>query len=641
MNHSEDTMFRVNFEPTGRSAVVKAGSTVMDAAQQAGVFINNGCGGKGTCGKCAVTIISGTVTRKPSTFTGDGNENGTVLACSAEVRSDLNVLVPVESRLEGKPEFDPGGSLVLDAHSEKNRRYTLDPLCRKVFLDLPEPSLTDSLSDFDRIKRGLDALVTPSIGKADLAVLRPLPGLLRAAGFKVTATLARTNGAFEVTRIEAGNVSRNYGIAVDIGTTTVMANLIDLNNGAICASNSAYNSQMRYGDDVINRIVHSQENENGLKELTEAIVSDINRLVETLREQCGIDRTDITCMVCTGNTVMIHILLGLPTDNIRREPYIPIVSAPPLVHASDIGIDIGQAGQVGFLPGAGAYVGSDITAAVLASGMADREEIGLLIDVGTNGEIVLGNRDWLICCSASAGPAFEGAGTRCGMRAAEGAIEKVRIYENGLVLGVIGGDRQEPRGICGSGYIDLLAELFSQGLLDRTGRFRKNGHGFRVRRGEDEMEFLLSERNEGTSRRDIVIAESDIASLIRTKGAIYSAAETLLSHVGLAWDAVGSIYVSGGFGNYLDVRRSITVGLLPDVAIEKFQFIGNGSITGAQLCLLSAEAREAAEDIAGRMTYHDLSTDPGFMDRFTSSLFLPHTNLDKFPSVVHLQEQNA
>jgi uncharacterized 2Fe-2S/4Fe-4S cluster protein (DUF4445 family) len=639
MNPSENTVYRVNFDRTGHSVMVSSGTTVMSAAQQAGVLLNNGCGGNGTCGKCAVTIISGTVTQQSHTPV--DSENGTVLACSTEIQSDLNVRIPDDSLPEGKPAFDSESSLGLDSCVGEIGTYALDPLCRKIHLDLPAPSISDCLSDFDRITRGLDTLVNRPIQNGDLTLFRSLPGILRSADFNVTATIARNNDALNVIRIEAGTSMLNYGIAVDIGTTTLMARLIDLDSGTICASTAAYNSQMRYGDDVINRIVHSQEHIDGLSELTDAVVSDINQLVDTVLDHNGIDRNDITSMVCTGNTVMIHIILGLPLENIRREPYIPALSAPPLVHASDIGINIGHAGRVGFLQGAGAYVGSDITAAVLASGMADREEIGLLIDVGTNGEIVLGNRDWLICCSASAGPSFEGAGTRCGMRASDGAIEKVRLNGTDLVLDIIGGDSQQPRGICGSGYIDLLAELFSQGLLDRTGRFRNNEQSFRLRNGEDEMEFLLSERADGTHRGDIVITESDIASLIRTKGAIYSAAETLLSHMGLDWDAVNRIHVSGGFGNYLDVSRSITVGLLPDVAMEQFHFIGNGSIAGAQVCLLSADAQKAAEDIAGRMTYHDLSTDPGFMDRFSSSLFLPHTNLDKFPSVVSIQEQRG
>jgi len=282
----------------------------------------------------------------------------------------------------------------------------------------------------------------------------------------------------------------------------------------------------------------------------------------------------------------------------------------------------------------GAYVGSDITAAVLASGMARSEKISLLVDVGTNGEIVLGNREWLICCSASAGPSFEGAGTRCGMRASPGAIEKVRIHEDGTVdIGIIGGNDRKPTGICGSGYIDLVAELFDAGILDRTGRFREDNGCTRLREGEHEPEFLVVDRKEAGGEEDIVITASDIASLVRTKGAIYTAAEAILNHVGLVWADIERLFISGGFGNCLDVRRSIIIGLLPDIESDKFRFIGNGSIAGGQMCLLSIDALMQSKKIVRTLTYFDLSTDNWFMNTYTSSLFLPHTDLDKFPTV--------
>jgi len=413
-----------------------------------------------------------------------------------------------------------------------------------------------------------------------------------------------------------------------------MANLINLNDRKICGTAAIYNSQMKYGEDVINRIVYSQEHKDGLEELTRLVVKDINDLTQVLVKQCDIRPEDVNYIVITGNTIMLHFLLGLTPDNIRREPYIPVVGQPPVIRAEEIGININSKGHLGFLPGAGAYVGSDITAAVLASGMASEEKVSLLIDVGTNGEIVLGNMDWLICCSASAGPAFEGSGTRCGMRAATGAIEKVHIHGNWEIdLGVIGGKKQKPTGICGSGYIDLVAELFSLGILDRTGRFRTDKTIPGLRKGEYEPEFLLVEKDKSAAGKDIVITESDIATLIRTKGAIYTAAEAILNHVGLTWSSIDRIFISGGFGNYLDVHRSIIIGLLPDLNMEKFHFIGNGSIAGGQMCLLSVDALRMSEKIVRRMTYFDLSTDQWFMKEFTSSLFLPHTDLEKFPTV--------
>ncbi len=437
-------------------------------------------------------------------------------------------------------------------------------------------------------------------------------------------------------RFEAGDTTgSHYGIAMDVGTTTVVADMIDLNTGKNCGTAACYNSQISFGEDVISRIVYTQENENGLRELNRAVVKDMNNLIEALIKQCDTPLHDVNYIVCAGNTTMIHILLGLQPTNIRKEPYIPVAGKTPVIRTSDIGIKIGRGGLLCSLPGVGAFVGTDITSAVLSSGMQRDEEVSLLIDVGTNGEIVLGNNDWLICCSASAGPAFEGAGTRCGMRATSGAIEKVRINDNcRFSLGIIGGKKQKPRGICGSGYIDLVSELFSAGILDRTGRFRTDNNCSNLRTGEEELEFFLMEKEKTAAGKDIVITEADIATLIRSKGAIYTAAEALLWHVGYSWSDVERVFISGGFGNYLDIQRSIIIGLLPDLPVDKFRFIGNGSITGAQMCLVSKAAYEEAVNIAGRMTYFDLSTDSWFMNEYTSSLFLPHTDLEKFPTVV-------
>jgi uncharacterized 2Fe-2S/4Fe-4S cluster protein (DUF4445 family) len=382
---------------------------------------------------------------------------------------------------------------------------------------------------------------------------------------------------------------------------------------------------------------------------------------------------------------MTHLLLGLEVANIRREPYIPVVQHPPVIRAAEVGLHIHERGLLRALPGVASYVGGDIVAGILASGLHQSAELALYFDIGTNGEVVLGNKDWLICCSASAGPSFEGGEMKSGMRAAAGAIERVSLGPEGQVAyQVIGGGK--PRGLCGSGLIDCVAELVRWGYVDRAGQFQPprkgkegregDGRGRKgtegatgqlgnwatgqlgnqpqpsepnflisqfpsvtlgtspgVREGEFEREFLLVPAEASDTGQDVVVTQCDIDVFLRSKGAVYTAAESLVSHLGLSFADVDRVYIAGGFGNYLDLRNAITIGLLPDLPLEKFHFLGNASLAGAKMGLMSREALEEAERIAAKMTYFELSTDPKFMADFVSSLFLPHTDLEKFPSV--------
>jgi uncharacterized 2Fe-2S/4Fe-4S cluster protein (DUF4445 family) len=391
---------------------------------------------------------------------------------------------------------------------------------------------------------------------------------------------------------------------------------------------------------VITRIFHTIDNPGGLDQLHDLVVSDINNLVVAAVEESGIELADITYMVATGNTTMTHLFLGLDVANIRKDPYIPMANAPPVLRAAEVGVSINGRGLLCTLPGAGPFVGSDITADVISCGMHHSPELSLLIDLGTNGEIVLGSSDWLMCCSASAGPAFEGGGMHCGIRATEGAIERVAINSLGkFVCKVIG--KTLPKGICGSGVIDLTAELFRVGAIDKSGRFQKDCGLPGIREGEFGTEIVLFQSVDTATGRDITVSEEDLAVFIRSKGAIYTAAEALLHRMGLDFGDLDRVYISGGFGNYVDVGNAILVGLFPDLPIEKYQFIGNGSLNGARMCLESQEALDDVEAVAERMTYVDLCTDPKFMNDFSSSIFLPHTAVEKFPSVMRILKNAA
>jgi uncharacterized 2Fe-2S/4Fe-4S cluster protein (DUF4445 family) len=630
--------FTVAFLPEEKSVEIAPGKTIMEAATAAGVAINSICGGDGVCGKCRVIVRSGKVTAEPNEFlTRRDIQRGVALACQTYPDGDVVIEVPLESRIGAVPRLAAEDAVRFAPVSQwvgEGAPYAYEPLSRKDYLQVPPPTLADSISDQERIYRELRRHRDIPIMQTGLSVLRQMPALLRASNWRVTVTTGQRGGTVEVVQIEPGDTSsRNYGVAVDVGTTTVDAHLVDLASSETVGAQAKYNSQISYGEDIISRIVYANTDEK-LQTLRQCVVNDINDLIAALTVETKTRLHDIAYVMCAGNTTMTHLLLGLDVANIRREPYVPSASFAPVIRAAEVGIKINARGLLGVVPSVASYVGGDLVADVLVSGMNDSDEVSMLVDMGTNGEIVIGNREWLACCSASAGPAFEGGGIACGMRATHGAIEHIAFTEGCRTAecGVIGGGK--PLGLCGSGLIDLVAELLRAGCIDRTGRFVPEVCGARFSRNGGQAEFVVLPGSATALGRDIVITEADIASFIRAKGAIYTAAEALLRHTGLDFTDIRHVYVAGGFGNYLDVRKAIRIGLLPDLPDERFQFIGNGSLQGAKMALLSRQALEVMEKrIAPNMTHFELSTDPQFMNEFTGSLFLPHTNIEKFPSV--------
>jgi uncharacterized 2Fe-2S/4Fe-4S cluster protein (DUF4445 family) len=610
----------------------------MEAAIAAGVPINSICGGDGVCGKCRVIVKSGKVTAEPNEFlTRREIQRGVALACQTYPDGDVVVEVPMESRVGAVPRLAAEDALRFAPISHwvgEGAPYAYEPLSRKDYLELPPPALGDSVSDQERIYRELRRRRDIPIMQTGLAILRQMPGLLRASNWRTTVTVGQRGGTAEVMQIEPGDTSaHNFGVAVDVGTTTVDAHLVDLVSSETVGAQAKYNSQISYGEDVISRIMYANTDEK-VQILRECVVNDINDLIAALTMETKTRLHDISYVVFAGNTTMTHLLLGMDVSNIRREPYIPSATMAPVIRAAEVGIKVNARGLLGSIPCIASYVGGDLVADVLVSGMSDSDDVSLLIDMGTNGEIVIGNREWLACCSASAGPAFEGGGIACGMRATHGAIEHIVFGEGGKIAecGVIGDNK--PLGLCGSGLLDVVAELLRIGCIDRTGRFVPEVCKSRLRKDGEQAEFVVLPGGDTALGRDIVITEADIASFIRAKGAIYTAAEALLRHTGLEFSDIRHVYVAGAFGNYLDARKAIRIGLLPDLPIERFQFIGNGSLQGAKMALLSRQAYEAMEKrIAPNMTHFELSVDPQFMNEYTGSLFLPHTNIEKFPSV--------
>lgn len=624
------TSFSVSFLPSRASVTVEEGSTILKAAERAGVYLNSACGGQGACGKCRVRIISGE-TRQPATalLTAEEAANGIRLACRTTVHSPLTVEVPKETASlktdRGKEEtsrrFKALGESGFDGAG-----YDLDPAVVTVPLSLPPPTLEDNRDDLERLLRALRRPTGIEHLAAPLSLLRQLPMLLREAGWEVSAAVARGENRGEVIAVRPP-AARGLGLAVDIGTTTVAAHLVDLADGRTLAAGATYNSQISRGDDVIQRIINSEE--SGVEPLAEAVRGDINDLALKLAAEAGVKTGDILAVSCAGNSTMIALFLGITPRQIRREPYIPPLGAPPTLRAAEIGLRVHENAVLDCVPGIAGWVGGDITAGILASGLDRSGELAMLIDIGTNGEIVVGSREWTLACSCSAGPAFEGSGITSGTRAVAGAIERIDLPDGKTpVWETIGSE--PPVGICGSGLLDGVAELFRAGILGRDGRFNPDHPSPALSRLDGSPAFTVVEAGRSGHGRPIVITQADIDNLIRAKAAIYAGVSVLLRAVNLSPDRLDRVFISGGFGGYINIGRARSIGLLPEIAPEKISFIGNGSLRGAKLCLLSRPARQAAGGIAGAATYFELSTDRNFMEEYTRAMFLPHTDVEKF-----------
>lgn len=636
------SQYKVIFSPDRREINVEEGITLSEAADLAGVHINNLCGGQGVCGECKVRITKGIVeksTKSISLLSKDEIQQGYVLACQNPVRDNLEVEIPVEARLEGEQILTEGETLTFSIPEEIEKPPQEEagvsfysPLTMKMYLKLPLPTLEDNLSDLERIYREIQRKANISDPEIELHKIRGLARILRKSEMRITVTLGRKNSKFKIIQIEGGDTSkRNFGIALDIGTTTVVAQLVDMNSKEILGTKASHNRQSRYGEDVISRIIYAC-NRNGMDPLNKAVIGNIGDLVKSLAREKGIELNEITAAMAAGNTTMTHLLLGLEPCFIRTEPYIPTATSFPVMKASDVWIPINPDGLLGVMPCVSSYVGGDITAGVLASGMCDSSKVSMLMDLGTNGEIVLGNCEWLVCCSASVGPAFEGGGLKCGMRATNGAIQVISISNDHVNYSTIGNIR--PRGVCGSGVIDVLAELLRNRLILPDGRFDTERGSSRIQRTDDGEEFVIVRADESETGNDIVITEYDISNLIKSKGAVYAAATILAKSVGVDFNDMDRIYIAGGFGNYLNIKNAIGTGLLPDLPLERFRFIGNSSLAGARMALLSNHAFEKAYEIAQKMTYFELSVNPDFMNEFIAALFLPHTDQQLFPSVM-------
>ncbi len=621
------------------------GTLIADAAHMAGIEIGQPCGGQGRCGRCAVQVKDGNFRRRSALrLSPAAIEQGYALACQTVIEGDVAIYVPPQEKIERNLTTDRVvGEVTVPADYDYDSHQTL----RRLYLELTPPSMDDQTDDWARLQTALRIQANIHEAHCSLHFLRTLGKTLRAGEWNITVVIDRSLEFPDkpVRLIEAypGRVddySPLWGCAVDIGTTTVSLWLVDLVSGKVKTQVAEYNGQIARGEDVISRIIFAGKN-GGEVEMRQRVLDTINELVMRACKRTNIQPEDVMKMTIAGNSTMIHLLLGIPAENIRQSPFITAVNHPPLMTATEVGVNIHHEGTVDCLPGVASYVGADITAGVLSSGLETAENVTLFIDVGTNGEIVLGNRDWLVTCACSAGPAFEGAGVVHGMRATQGAIEEVWINSSTLepTYRVIGGTK--PRGICGSGLISLLSEAFLTGVLDKAGNVNLTAGSPRVREGAHGGEYVVAWGAESESGEDIVVTRVDIDNLLRAKAAIYAGFSVLADTVGVPLEMTDRVLVGGSFGKYINVEKAVQIGLLPDMDWNRFEFLGNTSVKGAYEALLDWRKRERITHIARRMTYVELSADNSFYDAFTSALFLPHTDLHKFPSVAEALSSKA
>ena len=626
----------VTFQPSSRSVQVAAGTDLVAAARQAGVLIESPCGGEGTCGKCLVRVVSGEVEfADTGLLAPSALAEGYVLACRSKLLTEP-VTVDVAPHVRGGGKFTSASD---DMRLIRRELFPHDgqynPLALKWRVAVPEPELEDGLSDLDRLTMTLQKEWGPQTFIFSLPVIQTVADALRAEGGLVTATLIRgQRGTIHVARVEPGDqTARHYGIAVDVGTTTVAVQLVFLQTAKVLATHVDYNDQIQCGLDVISRINYARRPER-LRELRRCVLATINRLTREAALGQAIAPEEICNAVISGNTTMVHLLLGMNPEYIRLEPYTPTLLKVPYLTAGEVGIEINPQSWVHISPCVGSYVGGDITAGLLCTDLAaGTDDLCLFIDIGTNGELVVGNRDFLMTCACSAGPAFEGGGIHAGMRAAEGAIEDVEVDpETGLPRWrTIGGGA--PRGICGSGMISLLASLLTTGWIDSAGKFNRDRPCEAIRVQGRQAHYELVPAESSHDGHPILISELEIDNILRAKAAIYSACALMLHQLDLEFADLAKVYIAGGFGRFLDLEKAVTIGLLPDLPRERFHYIGNASLIGSVMVLVSRENEELQYEMARRMTYIELSTDPGYMDQYTGALFLPHTDMDQFPSV--------
>ena len=637
---------KVTFQIEGGNPVVmecNAGDNLLELARRGNVAIDAPCSGNGSCGKCRVKLLEGEVDTIPSRhITAEEYDAGWRLSCNCKVVSDCVVFVPdiasaYQSRMKTADLSSPKEIAIFEDCQNNLREsgIVFTNAFRSVVLEMDEPTLDDTMPDNERLTWAIQSALGVENVKIPFSVMVKLAQTLRLFHFKVCVKGEIQGDTFLCMEVCDPADTAIVGCAIDIGTTTVTMVLADLTSGKLLAKGSSGNGQIRYGADVINRIIE-QGKTGGKKKLQDAIVKEtLTPIIANLCRTSGISARSILRLCVAANTTMNHLFVGVDAESVRMEPYIPSFFAWEGMLAGDLKLPANPLAPVLSAPNIGSYVGGDITAGTLAAGLWDKDEMSLFIDLGTNGELVFGNRDFMMSCACSAGPAFEGGDISCGMRATDGAIEACVIDKATMepTLTIVGEAGQKPVGICGSGIIDIISELFRCSIINARGLFDREGD--RVKRDAHGMgRYVLATAEESETGREISINEVDIDNFIRAKGAIFSAIDTMLQSVDMTPECIDKVYVAGGIGSGINMRNSVNIGMLPDVELEKYQYIGNSSLTGAYAMVMSDEANRKCTELGANMTYLELSTYPGYMDSFVAACFLPHTNSSLFPNSI-------
>lgn len=615
----------VTVEPEGRKIRSKEGVILLDALAASGVSVRSECGGRGACGKCKVfvtekTRINEVTDQEKLVLTREETAHNMRLACQVRLEGNLTVMIPVKSRVRQRRIQVAGVDVALE----------LSPAVQKLRAQPSLPSLLDTKTYSELLLSFLEETYDLQGLTIGYEALKKLPKALNTSQQDVTATVWNS---LEVIDVEAGDTTQQvYGLAVDIGTSKIVGQLVSLDDGQVVATSSMENPQIIHGEDVISRITFASENEAGLTQLQSIVLDGINIVASRVCEQAGVHTTHLYEMTLVGNSAMHHILLHIPPLSLALAPYVPTVKSSLNLRPKILDLRMNNGGNIHLLPLVAGFVGADNIAGILSTRIHKSKELSLLIDIGTNTEVNLGNSEGLLCCSCASGPAFEGAHIRDGMKAVQGAIERVSIDANDHTVhfDVIGGGK--PVGICGSAMIDILAEMFRHNFVDRTGRINEKAPTKRIRKANASLEFVVAWREETDKDEDIVITQGDIRELQLAKAAIYAGCSILMKQRVVSHEAIEKIYLAGAFGNYIDSENAKVIGIIPDVPTENVVFVGNSALSGARMALLSTEMRREAIDLSQQLTYVELGAASNFNEELISATYLPHKDLTRFPS---------
>ncbi len=616
----------VTFEPLGRKVHVLNGTTILQAAKDARIKIRSECDGQGICGKCKVIThnvegLSDLTENEKEHLSSSDISSGYRLACQTTITQDIVVTVPPESRI---------WTLELQT-TGLERPVPLNPSIRKFHIQLSEPTLSDPTPDSERLIEYLEDRF--DLGKLEIEyeLLQILPKILRKADWNITATVWDNQ---KITGVQGGDTTDEIlGLAVDIGTSKLAIHLVDLTTGRTVGTGAIENPQVAYGDDIMSRIAFAMNNPRKLELLQRSVVEAINSLVKDILTKTGISSHNIFEATVVGNTVMHHLFLGIQPKYLAQSPFIPCLKRAVEVKAKELNVKMHPNNIIHVLPIVAGFVGADAIGDLLSTGIHEAEDISLLVDIGTNTEVMIGNTEDILCCSCASGPAFEGGHIKHGTKAVLGAITKVEIHPDSYEVAYNTIGNQKPLGLCGSAVVDIVAELRLCGLINHRGQFNSEIETQRMRATQAGMEFIIADRRETAIEREITVTQKDINEIQLAKAAIFAACSILTEDKGLTEKGIDRLFIAGAFGTSLDIENAKILGLIPDIPTEKVQLVGNTAVTGAKMALLSRDERETAETLSRETRYLELTAHPIFSNEFARAMFIPHKNLERFPSV--------